>query len=54
MLLAGFEPAISASEWLQTLALDRAATRIGFLNFMPLAINTFFLINGIDMRHTHH
>jgi hypothetical protein len=29
MPLAGFEPAISASEWPQTHALDRAATGIG-------------------------
>ena len=29
MPLAGFEPAIPASEWAQALALDRSATGIG-------------------------
>jgi hypothetical protein len=32
MLPVGFEPAISASEWPQTYALDRAATGIGMQN----------------------
>ena len=36
---AGFELAIPASERLQIPALDRAATRIGYLNCIPLAIN---------------
>ena len=31
MLSAGFEPAISATKWLQNYALDRTATGIGIL-----------------------
>ena len=38
MSLVGFEPTISADEWLQTYALDHAATGAGIIPLM-LSIN---------------
>ena len=50
MPLVGFEPTISAGEWPQTYASDRAATGTGLRGLIPDNINPLTLI-GYFMYH---